>query len=439
MNQSTLDYHAQQGVPDLGQFKPGSFDRALFGSTTSRPFRKGMELVDLAALGIVPGLRGSAQGFHTAADIVTQTADGRDLNEIWNVLQQVVLAANAPRDSLVGFLSRRVTIPVEDVPVGSTDDFEEASEFGVPHAMRATGGYFSMGYSFKWYDLAARYTWQFLADATTEQVNADANTALEADSRLMLTQVLKTIFNNINLVANIKGTPYNVYKFYNNDGTVPPPYGTNTFTSSHNHFITTAQNTVTLSDGAATSKELRPKDLEWLIQLLTEHGHSLVNGATIVVLANTQQANAIRAFRSTVNGGTGLYDFVASASQPAQLANPATTVVLNNAPPTQIGGQPVIGQYGPALIIEQAYQPVNYLTGFATGGPDSVGNPVAIREHPNAALRGLRLVKGRQQDYPLIDSMWLRGMGTGIRHRGAGAVMQVNTASTTYAIPALYA
>lgn len=434
MSQSTLDYE----VPDLAQFAPGKFDRSLFGSIASQPFRSGVELADLSALGIAPGLRGSAQGFHTAADIVTQTADGRDLNEIWNTLQQVVLAANAPRDSLVAFLSRRVNAPVEDVPVGSTDDFEEASEFGVPHSMRATGGYFSMGYSFKWYDLAARYTWQFLADATAEQVNSDANTALEADSRLMLTQVLKTIFNNVNLVANIKGTPYNVYKFYNNDGTVPPPFGTNTFTSSHNHFVTNAQNTVTLADGTATSKELRPKDLEWLIQLLTEHGYSLVNGATIVVLVNTQQANAIRAFRSTVNGGTGIYDFVASSSQPAQLANPVTTVVLNGAPPNQIGGQPVIGQYGPALIVEQAYQPVNYVTAFATGGPDSATNPVAIREHPNAALRGLRLVKGRNQDYPLIDSIWLRGMGTGIRYRGAGAVMQVNVATTTYAIPALY-
>lgn len=433
---STVDF--EQYVPDLAQFRPGNFDRALFGPTAKTPLRAAMELVDLGGLGIAPSLRGSAQGFHTAADVVTQTADGRDLNDIWNVLQQVIAAANAPRDSLVAFLSRRVNAPVEDVPVGSTDDFEEASEFGVPHAMRATGGYFSMGYSFKWYDLAARYTWQFLADATADQVNMDANTALEADSRLMLNQVMRTIFNNINLVANIRGTAYNVYRFYNNDGTVPPAYATNTFTSSHNHFVTNAQNTVTLTDGSATSKELRPKDLEWLIQLLTEHGHSLINGATIVVMVNTQQANAIRAFRSTVNGGTGIYDFVASSTQPAQLANPATTVVLNGAPPNQIGGQPVIGSYGPALIVEQAYQPINYVTAFATGGPDNVGNPVAIREHPNAALRGLRLVKGRNPDYPLIDSIWLRGMGTGIRHRGAGAVMQVNTASTTYAIPALY-
>jgi hypothetical protein len=50
----------------------------------------------------------------------------------------------------------------------------------------------------------------------------------------------------------------------------------------------------------------------------------------------------------------------------------------------------------------------------------------------------LRLVKGRTPDYPLIDSFYNRGFGTGIRHRGAGVVMQI-TASGTYTIPAAYA
>jgi hypothetical protein len=437
MNKSTLDYHAMQAV-DLSQFTGGrTFDRALFGTPARTPIHAAMELVDLAKLGIVPGIMGGAQGFHVAADVVTQTADGRDLNDIWNTLQQVIAAANAPRDSLVAFLSRRVAVPVEDIPIGSTDDFEEASEFGVPHSMRATGAYFSLGYSFKWYDLAARYTWQFLADATTEQVNADANVALEADSRLMLTQVLKTIFNNVNLVANIRGQAYNVYKFYNNDGTLPPAWGANTFTTSHNHFVTNANNALA-GDGGATSKGIRPKDLELLLRLMAEHGYTSARGYRIVVMVNEQEANVIRAFRSTTNGGTGLYDFVASSSQPAALV-PQNLITVGGVPPSQVGGQPVIGSYGDALIVQSDFQPINYLTGFATQGPDNIGNPVAIREHPNAGLRGLRLVRGRVADYPLIDSVWVRGFGTGIRHRGAGAVMQVNTASTTYAIPAAYA
>jgi hypothetical protein len=52
-------------------------------------------------------------------------------------------------------------------------------------------------------------------------------------------------------------------------------------------------------------------------------------------------------------------------------------------------------------------------------------------------LRGLRLVKGAVPDYPLIDSYYQRGFGTGVRQRGGGVVMQV-TASGTYTIPAAY-
>jgi len=82
--------------------------------------------------------------------------------------------------------------------------------------------------------------------------------------------------------------------------------------------------------------------------------------------------------------------------------------------------------------------PTAHIFGFATGGEDSLSNPVGIREHPQAGLRGLRLVKGRQPDYPLIDSFWAFGFGTGVRHRGAGFVMEI-TADASYDPPADYA
>lgn len=75
---------------------------------------------------------------------------------------------------------------------------------------------------------------------------------------------------------------------------------------------------------------------------------------------------------------------------------------------------------------------------IVSDGDDSVANPIDIREHENADLRGMRLIRGRaNQDYPLIDSFYGRAFGTGIRHRGAGAVMQVTT-NSTYTPPAEY-
>jgi hypothetical protein len=43
--------------------------------------------------------------------------------------------------------------------------------------------------------------------------------------------------------------------------------------------------------------------------------------------------------------------------------------------------------------------------------------------------RGLRLLPGSSQRYPLIDSYYVRGFGTGVRHRGAAVVMQITTES----------
>jgi len=74
---------------------------------------------------------------------------------------------------------------------------------------------------------------------------------------------------------------------------------------------------------------------------------------------------------------------------------------------------------------------------IGSGGSQNLNNPVGIREHANAALRGLRLVKGRDNDYPLIDSFYNVGLGTGIRQRGGSAVMQIK-ASGLYSPPTQY-
>src|SRR5262245_66214044 len=79
---------------------------------------------------------GMAKGYSTEGDVLTQTVDGRDLNEIWAEFNRVLGFWNDLRNSIVAALSFRVAQPVEDVPQQTTDEFEEASEFGVPHGIR---------------------------------------------------------------------------------------------------------------------------------------------------------------------------------------------------------------------------------------------------------------------------------------------------------------
>lgn len=409
-------------TPDVG------LDTVLRGPI-SRKAKRGMDLVDLLALGILPGQAGGAprKGFHVASDVVTQTADGRDLNQVWVDFIALLNEVNATRTPLIDFLTFPVTQPVESVAQpGDGVDFEESSEFGEPVGSRIVPTYFTLGYTFKWYDLAARYTWQYLADATAAMVDSVANAAVEAYFRLLLNQVLRTVFNASNLTATINGQAYNVYKFYNADGTVPPTYKQNTFNGTHTHYKTTG--------GAALTAD----DLDLLvIDDFKSHGYDQELGYRMVAVVHSNVANVIRGFRSVANGGAGRYDFIPAQGQPGQIVDLTTQVVGQGQVPATLNGLKVIGNYGPLLIVEDDWMPTTHVMTFATGGERNLNNPVGIREHVNTNLRGLRLVKGRNPDYPLIDSFWAVGFGTGIRQRGGGIILEI-TADATYDPPAAY-
>lgn len=367
-----------------------------------------------------------AQGYNAHSDILQRTVDGRDLNELWNEYQQVIAAWNTKRESLIDFLTYSVQFPIEDVPVvGQDAGFERASEYGEPKGQRPAPSVFHMGYDFYWYDLAARFTWQFLADATTAQVDAVQNAALEADSRLRTTEILKTLFRDTNRDVSINRNPFKVYTFYNADGTVPPTWKTNTFSGSHTHFLTTGTTT------------LEASDVERMIDAMDEHGYSAQEGYQQVLLVNKAEMQVIRTWRSATGANVtpdathATYDFIPTPLAQQTFIIPQNVNVVGQNPPSTFNGFNVMGSYGPLLIVQEDYIPPAYLAAFATGGPQNLRNPIGVREHARPELRGMRLVKGRTQDYPLIDSFYVRGFGTGVRHRGAAVLMQKTAGSYT--------
>ena len=363
--------------------------------------------------------KSDARGYNTAGDVLTQTLDGRPLNALFTEFQQSLAFWNQKRQLIVDLLTFPVTNPIEDVPQGVTEDFEEASEFGVPKGISGFN-YFSLGYDFKFYDLAVRYTWKFLLDATAAQVENLNAMALEADNRLVFQKVLRAVFNNVNRTTNIRGQNYTVYPFYNSDGTTPPTYKNNTFTNTHNHYITS---------GTAA---IQSADLDEMEEHLVHHGYGKQNGGTLVLMVNRTEGNVIRQYRVATGAS---YDFIPAQGAPAFLL--PGMGIEGGRPASSFKGLDVIGSYGPWTIVQEDYIPAGYVLAFSTGGEGQASNPVGFREHANSSARGLQLVKGAQPDYPLIDSYYRRGFGTGVRHRGAGIVMQV-TVSGTYTIPTAY-
>ena len=75
--------------------------------------------------------------------------------------------------------------------------------------------------------------------------------------------------------------------------------------------------------------------------------------------------------------------------------------------------------------------PANYLVATMTGGP----RPIAMREEPEASLRGFNRVAERN-DHPFYESQYLRVAGFGAQNRVGAVIMRVSNGA--YAIPTNY-
>lgn len=368
----------------------------------------------------VPELFGFEKGYNQLADVIVQSADGADLNRMWREFQRSLEIFNRERDPLLQLLTFDVSNPAERVMQPSTEDFERASEFGVPKGIRM-GKPFNLGYTFTWWDVATRYTFDFLAEADRQQIENVNKMVLDAGRRLYFQQVFRRIFNNTNDTATINEQAVNVYTLYNNDGTVPPTFENNTFLSTHNHFVTS---------GAAT---IDPGDLAQIEDDLASHGYRYDLGYDLILFVNKQEGSVIRTF--VAGTASSRYTFITNPNYA-----PGGIILAQNggiiAQPSQTLPQQ-IGTWGPFKVVEMSLVPAGYVLGVASGGEQNIGNLVGVRVHQRAELQGLKLVQGPRQDYPLTDAYYRFGFGTGVRHRGAGYVMQI-TASGSYTIPTAY-
>lgn len=368
-------------------------------------------------------------GYHAEGDIQHVTTDGTDVNALWATFQATMAIYNEHQAALVQLLTFPVQNLVETVPQVGEAEFEMASEFGLPKANRIELKYFQMGYDFDDYDTRIAYTWKFIRDADARQVEAIHNANLTADGRLVFRKVMEALFDNRNRDTDIREQNFKVYPLYNADGTVPPDYKGKTFSGTHSHYMVSGNALIDSSD------------LEDAYENIREHGYGIENGTTFVWLGNRAQIKEIRKFRQGAvsnNGVVANYDFIPSANQPA-LILPNSEGLLGSRPPNTWNGLQVVGSYGDILIIEEAYIPEGYSLMFGTGGEGDLQNLVGLREHANEAYRGLRMIPGNQQRYPLLDSYYSRGFGTGVRQRAGGVIMQYKTGvAADYTIPEQY-
>jgi hypothetical protein len=380
-----------------------------------------------------------AKGYAAKADILTKTRDGQDLNQVWADYAAALDDFNAARQPLIDLLSSRVTGIVDEITNPGTERFELATEFGVAQSIRPVPTVASRAYPFDWYDLRQGYTWRFLNKATTAQLDSVLNVAMEAENALVFDQVMKSLFNNVNRTTTIDGitSPFTVVCLYNADGSYIPPYKGQTFPGSHNHYLSSGTNSGQIA--------FDPQDLLDTAGTIEHHGFTKANGFNIIFLMNPADATAsvVKYVRNTafVSGGaatvTSLYDFIpSSATNQTLLLPPGFTLAGNGMAPNTFAGLDVVGTWGPYLIAQDYQIPTGYMVAAASAGNNTALNIIGVREDENPALQGLVIKPGNNNAYPLIDSNFIRGIGAGVRQRGAAAIMKLDASGGAYTVPA---
>lgn len=329
---------------------------------------------------------------------------------------------NREKTTVASLLSFPTTLAAAPLHQGLTQErFEIASEYGTPRGVNPPIDVLKMGFDYQDHDAATRFTWKYLRDATSEQVTSRVNALLDADQRLVQGLVLDRLFSN---VAGENDYAHTVYPLWSADSIVPPSYMGRDFTGSHNHYL--------VSQGA----EIDSGDLEAAMRLVTEHGYGLGGGSQLIALFNPAEAEQVQSWRAgeeNANGQVAKYDFIPSANAPTYLTQDSIVGAL---PPADVDGVPVLGSFGKAWVIESMLVPAGYFAVFATGGANSADNVIARRMHPSPAWQGLRIIEGHWQRFPLVESFFQRGLGTGTRHRGAACVVQIK-ASGSYETPTI--
>lgn len=347
-----------------------------------------------------------------------KTKDGFETNTLWAEAQALNENESVAKGNLSSLISTKVYVPGEAIAAqANAAPYEEASEYGLPVAHRATLDYLQVGYTFSWRDSAWRMTWQYSQDATADEIRAQISAQIIGDRNGVHRSILGPCYNP---APRLNREGLTVFGFYNADGTVPPSYDGQDFRPDTSHYMSTG------------SAEYDGDDLTRMIDSVVGKGYGPIAGYQVIILVNQADSATARTLRASVGGR---YDFIPGAGGPARFE---PVPVVGQRAPADFNGLAVIGSYGPALIIETQYAPRGYLLCLAVSGPGSLRNPVGLREHARQNLRGLQIIPGATPAYPLVDSHYAHGFGSGVRYRGAGCAMQITTAAG-YTAPAEYA
>ena len=341
-------------------------------------------------LSTVPGQRGL-------------TTDGQNVNEIWANMQAMLGAFNSSNDAVVSLLSFQTDRANEKVGVPINPGFQKATEYGRPSKIRMTQ--VARGFPLDHYDLGDGYTQEYIDEATGAQLMAVQATVLNAWTTLEREITLDAVFGNTNYTDK---DGIAVKRLYNADGEVPPTIKRWTHTGTHTHY---------LFGGAGTG--FTQTNLDTMGAHLVHHGFREFGDAAFLLLVNRSELPDIRAFTDFIPAESGEW--------PQEFGSSGVV----RGPQRSAAGLQVEGWVNDWTIVQANDIPAGYAFGMLSGGPMDTRNIVGKRVHENPSARGLRLIEGNRQNYPLYDSVYDGYAGAGVGQRGAGVIMYDHASAYT--------
>lgn len=303
----------------------------------------------------------------------------------------LTLVNGANRGGYLAGLYSDTTDATIEYAMGSTNGFEVHTEYGIPDVKRGV----SRGHMIPLtkYDRMLGWTWDFLREARQTQLDADVASAIQ-DARDLHEKEALTRFFKMESVA--VGAAGNSLPFANGGVTdtawVPPPYGGNTFLSSHDHYFRTTD------DDAG-----RLASIATMAETLYHHGHMAPYDLII----------------PSADAGTwaDLTGFIGGARP--DIAFGSNTSVANV---DQMYMGVFNSDYGTVRVYSTPRLPTDYSGMYKRYGVNDARNPLARRVDPVYFGGDVVLMATTEvREFPIEKAMLFVAFGFGVKDRTNGA------------------
>ena len=316
------------------------------------------------------------------------TTDGIDLNEIlYGTVLPIVDIYNA--EELLDLRTLLCSDHDESyIKFDATGHwkFQRLGEAEKPQSRKKVWGKYQKDTEKYGLDIGYTFDWLMSETASSSEVVRLARKAVSRDRALQTVTILNECLQ--------KGGFYDTTFSATERLQLPPSYGANTFTATHQHYNASGSATLTLSAITAMKEHIK------------QHGYK----SNMWGLMNADMTKQVEDLAGWYGGSA---------------ANPQSGKIVD-----QVAIEGFVGRLLGVDWKETEWMPDNYLMIVGTGGDDA-GKPLRYIQKKNPSAKGLILTPGSYDPkYPIIDADYIHWLEAKVIARGAGVVYKIATTWT---------